>query len=155
MNLFAPISSLMTDHKHLVTVNPEESLLKIKEIFDTHNFHHIPVVHFREIVGIISKSDFEHFMGGGSVYDDDRFINEMRLHRATAKDIMTKRLGKVESSDRLNVAVEIFTINRFHALPVVDDGELVGIITPYDILKALGEERAADPSLVYETIDTL
>jgi acetoin utilization protein AcuB len=155
MNLFAPVSSLMTDHKHLVTVNPEESLLKVKEIFDTHSFHHIPVVHFREIVGIISKSDFEHFMGGGSIYDNDRFINQLRLNTATAKDIMTKRLGKVESTDRLNVAVEIFTINRFHALPVVDDGELVGIITPFDILKALGEERAADPSMVYETIDQL
>ena len=155
MNLFAPISSLMTDHKHLVTVGPEESLQKVKEIFDAHNFHHIPVVRFREIVGIVSKTDFEHFMGGGSAYDDDRFINATRLHRATAQDIMTKRLGKVESSDRLNVAVEIFTINRFHALPVVDDGELVGIITPYDILKRLGEEKPADPSLVYENIDSL
>ena len=155
MNLFAPISALMTDHKHLITVSPEEPLSNIKAIFDEHNFHHIPVVRFREIVGIISKTDFEHFLGGGSAYNDDRFINDMRLHRATAEDIMTKRMGKVESTDRINVAVEIFTINRFHALPVVDDGELVGIITPFDILKALGEERAADPSLVYENINSL
>ena len=34
MNIFAPISSIMTDHKHLVTVDPEESLSKVKEIFD-------------------------------------------------------------------------------------------------------------------------
>ncbi len=153
MNLFAPVSSLMTDHKHLITVSPEESLVKIKAIFDSNTFHHIPVVHFREIVGIISKSDFEHFMGSGSAYNDDRFIHELRLHSATAQDIMTKRLGKVESTDRLNVAVEIFTINRFHALPVVDDGELVGIITPFDILKALGNERMADPSMSYENIE--
>lgn len=155
MNLFAPISSLMTDHKHLVTVSPDEPLTRVKEIFETYSFHHLPVVRFREIVGIISKTDFEHFMGGGSMYEDDRFINEMRLHNATAQDIMTKRLGKVESADRLNVAVEIFTINRFHALPVVDEGELVGIITPFDILKALGEEKVADPSMVYENLDSL
>lgn len=155
MNLFAPISSLMTDHKHLVTVSPDESLLKVKEIFDTHSFHHLPVVRFREIVGIISKTDFEHFLGGNAPYEDDRFVNEVRLHQATAQDIMTKRLGKVESTDRLNVAVEIFTINRFHALPVVDNGELVGIITPFDILRALGEERAADPTSVYDNINTL
>ncbi len=152
MNLFAPVSSLMTDYKHLVIVHPEESLLKIKEIFDTHHFHHIPVVRTREVVGIISKSDFEHFMGGGSVSEDDRFLNERRLQRTTAQDIMTKGLGKVESDDRLNVAVEIFTMNRLHALPVVQDGELVGIITPYDILKALGAEKVADPSRVYENI---
>lgn len=152
MNLFAPVSSLMTDYKHLVIVHPEESLLKIKEIFDTHRFHHIPVVRTREVVGIISKSDFEHFMGGGSACEEDRFLNEARLQRTTAQDIMTKKLGKVESDDRLNIAVDIFTLNRFHALPVVDNGELVGIITPYDILKALAEEKVADPSMVYENI---
>ncbi len=150
MNLFAPVSSLMTDHTQLVTVNPEESLTTVKDIFDNHKFHHLPVVHFRQIVGIISRSDFDYFMGGDSVSEDDRLLNAKRLERTLAKDLMTKRLGKVESSDRLNVAVEIFTINRFHALPVVDNGELVGIITPFDILKALGEERAADPSMVYE-----
>lgn len=155
MNLFAPISTLMTDHKHLVTVGPEDSLTKVKEIFDTHTFHHIPVVRFREIVGIVSKTDFEHFLGGGSAYDNDHFINEMRLKQATVEDIMTKRLGKVESTDRINVAVEIFTINRFHALPVVDNGELVGIITPFDILRALGEEKVADPTSVYDNINTL
>jgi len=153
MNNFALISSLMTDHKHLVTVNPEESMSSVKAIFETHPFHHIPVVRFREIVGIISKTDFEHFMGGASHYSDDRFINEHRLSKTTAKDIMTTRMGKVESTDRLNVALEIFLINRFHALPVVDDGELVGIITPFDLLKALAEEKPADPSMVYQNKD--
>ena len=52
MNLFAPVSSLMTNHHLLVTVGPEEPLTKVKEIFDTHTFHHIPVVRFHEIVEI-------------------------------------------------------------------------------------------------------
>jgi acetoin utilization protein AcuB len=154
MNLFAPISSLMTGHKNLVTVNPEDSLLRVKEIFDTHPFHHIPVVRYRELTGIISKTDFEHFMGGASLHHDDRFMSEIRLKRATAQDIMTTRIGKVESDMRINVALEIFILNRFHALPVVDNGELTGIITPYDILKALAEEKPADPSAVYETQTT-
>ena len=47
----------MTPHTALVTVNPDENLAQVKEIFDTHKFHHIPVVHFRDIVGIISKTD--------------------------------------------------------------------------------------------------
>jgi acetoin utilization protein AcuB len=155
MNTFAPISSLMTHHKKLVTVSPEEPLSAVKDIFDTHHFHHIPVVHFREIVGIISRSDLDRFLGSDALFDSDRFVGEMRLTSATARDIMTKRLGKVESTDRVNVALEIFIINRFHALPVVDDGELVGIITPYDILKALAEEKPADPSTVYETPNSL
>jgi acetoin utilization protein AcuB len=151
MNLFAPISSLMTDYKHLVTVSPEDTLEKVKEIFDTHKFHHIPVVNFREIVGIVSKIDFEHFLGGAAMYGDNNMVSEQRLREARVKDIMTTHLGKVEPDDRINVALEIFTINLFHALPVVKDGELVGIITPFDILKKLADEKPAQPHLVYET----
>jgi acetoin utilization protein AcuB len=153
MNIFAPISSIMTDHKHLVTVDPEEPLSKVKEIFDNHKFHHIPVVHFREIVGIISRTDFEHFMGGASHFEEDKYVNQLRLDRAQAKDIMIKRLGKVSSDDRINVALEVFLVNRFHALPVVDDGELVGMLTPFDIMLALSKQIPADSSLVYEQKD--
>lgn len=150
MNVFAPISSLMTDHKHLVTVSPDDNLLKVKEIFDTHKFHHLPVVNFREIVGIISKMDFEHFIGGRTLAGVRDGVDESLLGSTHAKDIMTAHLGKVEPDDRINVALEIFTLNRFHALPVVQDGDLVGIITPFDILKRLSEEKPAQPHLVYE-----
>ena len=155
MNIFAPISSLMTGHKQLVTVNPEDSLMHVKEIFDTHSFHHLPVVRFHEIVGIISKSDFDHFLGGATLYQSDRLLRENRLNREKAQDIMTTRMGKVESTDRINVAIEVFNLNRFHALPVVDNGELVGIITTYDILMALSAELPKDPTSVYDKQDTL
>ena len=150
MNIFAPVSSLMTDHHKLVTVSPEDSLTKVKEVFDNHKFHHIPVVHFREIVGLVSKTDFEHFMGGASHYDEDRFVNDLRLKRTLVSEIMTKRLGKVAPDDRINVVLEVFLINRFHALPVVEDNELVGIITPFDIMTALSKQVPADSSLVYD-----
>lgn len=133
----------MTDYKHLVTVGPEDHLTKVQEIFDSHSFHHIPVVNFREIVGIVSKMDFEHFVGSED--------GEQRLKNGMVKDIMIKRLGKVEPDDRLNVVVDIFILNRFHALPVVENGDLVGIITPFDILRALAEEKPAQPHMVYET----
>ena len=139
----------MTPFKDLVTVTLETPLAKIREIFNTHTFHHLPVVQSREIVGIISKSDFEYFTGEGR-RGARNFQQDAEVESLVAQDIMTKRLGKVESSDRLNVVVEIFILNRFHALPVVDNGELTGIITPYDILKALAEEKVADPTSVYE-----
>lgn len=150
MNIFAPVSSLMTDYKQLVTVHPETSLSEVKGIFETHHFHHIPVVHFREIVGMVSKTDFEFFMGGASHFEEDRQINQLRLDRAQVKEIMTTRLGKVAPDDRINVVLDIFLINRFHALPVVEAGELLGIITPFDIMSALTKQIPADSSLVYE-----
>ena len=89
-------------------------------------------------------------MGGASHYEEDRFVNQLRLERTLVSEIMVKRLGKVAPDDRINVAIDIFLINRFHALPVVEDGELVGIITPFDLMNALAKQVPADSSLVYE-----
>jgi acetoin utilization protein AcuB len=75
------------------------------------------------------------------------------MERTQVKEIMVKRLGKVAPDDRINVALEVFMINRFHALPVVEDGELVGILTPFDIMAALSKQVPADSSLVYENKD--
>jgi acetoin utilization protein AcuB len=148
MNLFAPVSTIMTTQ--LYTVSTEDSLATVKEIFDNHRLHHVPVVHIRQLVGIISKTDFENFMGGMSKHKDDQLILKARLEHTKASDIMVHRLAKLDSADRVNVAIEIFCKNMFHALPVVDNDELVGIVTPYDILKMLQAEKPVHPEDVYD-----
>ena len=147
MNLFAPISSIMT--KNLITVNPEDTLLAVDQIFEKNSIHHIPVVRFRKIVGLISKSDFDRFIGGFSKNDQDRFAAASRMNYTTAQDIMTTKLAKLDADDKINVAIEVFCLNRFHALPVLQDEELVGIVTPFDILKQLNTEKPERPESVY------
>ncbi len=134
----------------LVTVGPEDNLLTVKKIFDEHSFHHIPVVRFRKIVGIISKTDFNHFRDGISHAVEDKLLNDSRMERAKAEDIMTKGLGKLEPDDRINVALEVFSRNWFHALPVVEHDELVGMVTTQDIIRAILEEKLSDPTSVYQ-----
>lgn len=146
MNVLAPINTIMT--KDLITVNPGDKLTRVKEIFDEHNIHHIPVVRFREMVGIISKTDFKFFLRGFSRNEEDRFVNYARLRAYTAEDIMTTGLAKLGSEDRINVALEIFMVNRFHAIPVVDNNELVGIVTTFDIIKALNNEEVTPDQIL-------
>lgn len=137
MNFQAPISDYMT--KQVITVSPQDTLVHVKEIFDKYNIHHLPVVDERHIMGIVSHSDLLHFLRGFTGMDSD-ILDEARLRNYRATDIMTKKMAKVESTDRINVALEVFKINRFHALPVVDNGELVGILTTHDIISALVTE---------------
>ncbi|MBK8969355.1 MAG: CBS domain-containing protein [Saprospiraceae bacterium] len=149
MNAYAPISTIMeTD---LVTVNPEETLLAVKKVFEQHSFHHLPVVRFKKIVGIISKSDFQHFTGGLN-HASEQEIAQL-LANKKAEDIMTKGLGKLEPDDRINVALEIFSKNWFHALPVVKNDELIGIVTTQDVIKAIINEKPREPHMVYENLD--
>jgi acetoin utilization protein AcuB len=147
MNVFAPVSTLMVTD--LVTINPETSLRKVKEIFEEHSFHHLPVVNFRKIVGMVSRTDFDRFVGGLKKANE---ATTDLLEKTRAEEIMTKGLGKLEPDDRINVALEIFSKNWFHALPVVKDDELVGIITTQDIIRALLNEKPKEPHMVYEDL---
>lgn len=146
MNVLAPVKTIMS--RDLITVSPTDKLTVVKEIFDENNIHHLPVVRFKELVGIISKSDFLHFMRGFSPNDEDRFVNFARLRAYNAEDIMTKGIAKLDPEDRINVALEIFLVNRFHAIPVVKDENLVGIVTTYDIIRALATESVSSEQIL-------
>ncbi|MEM8909876.1 MAG: CBS domain-containing protein, partial [Bacteroidota bacterium] len=45
----------------LLTVNPKDKLQEVKKIFDDHRIHHLPVVRYKTIVGLISKTDLLYF----------------------------------------------------------------------------------------------
>jgi acetoin utilization protein AcuB len=148
MNVLTPVSKVMTSH--LQVVLPSDPLIDVKQLFDTHRFHHIPVVHYKKIVGMISRSDFQAYYTTLDKHFESRFINDILLKYHTAEEIMTSKLAKVNPDDRINVVVEIFKDNIIHALPVVnDDDELVGIITTHDLIQQLAKEKIND--LDYQT----
>lgn len=136
MNLLAPVSRIMTTQ--LVTVKPTDKLSKIKEIFDERKIHHVPVVKGKKMVGIISKQDFLYYLHGFTKTGE--VMGVKALESATCDKIMTTGLAKLEPGSRINVALEVFKENLFHALPVVEGEKLVGIITTYDIISRLAEE---------------
>jgi acetoin utilization protein AcuB len=147
MNILAPVKSIMSSK--LITVNPEDKLSRIQEIFDQNNIHHLPVVRFKEIIGLVSKTDFLHFIRGFNQNEEDRFVNEARMRAYTAQDIMTTGLAKLNPNDRINVALELFMVNRFHAIPIVAEGnELVGILTTFDIIKAAAQEEVTPDQIL-------
>jgi acetoin utilization protein AcuB len=140
MNLLKPVSTIMSTD--LLTVDPEDNLKKVAEIFENKNIHHIPVVRYKKIVGLISKTDFNQFSHGyrGGKGKGEDLIQATRLETWKAKDIMTKGLAKVDSKEPIRTAIGLFKMNRFHAIPIVDDEQLVGIVTTFDIIDALAIE---------------
>jgi CBS domain-containing protein len=147
MNLAEKVSTIMT--KDVITLHPKDNLKSAGEIFEKNNIHHIPIIEAGHLVGILSKSDFLLFQRGYQVNKDPKGVDDVRNELFEVGLIMTKGIAKISSEDRINTALEIFTINRFHALPVVDDEKLVGILTTYDILKKLAEEGIAETKYNY------
>ena len=137
MDLTATVSTLMT--KKLVTLKPNASLQDAQDIFNKMSIHHIPVTIGDKLVGMLSKTDMLYFVKGFAV--DAQAENDSRLESYKVRDIMTEGMAKLGADDRINVALDIFKLNIFHALPVVDENDnLVGIFTTHDIIKQLSLE---------------
>jgi len=141
MNKMRPVAEIMVDN--LITVSQNDPLKVIYEIFQTENIHHLPVVEGKNLVGMISKSDMLFFLDG-KIHEDQsiyaKTVEKIRLTRFTAGEIMTKNLVTMDTTDPIRTAINLFTINKFHAIPILKDGLLEGIVTPLDLIAALDNE---------------
>ncbi|MEY3053350.1 MAG: hypothetical protein RLY31_3135 [Bacteroidota bacterium] len=127
--------------KEIVTVRITDDLQHVRSVFNKHSFHHLPVLTTEgRLAGIIALSD----------YDKVRYLLSTGFagvsHGLTAKDIMTSYPMHLEPDDTVGLAADIFLANRFHALPVLDDQLLVGLVTTHDLL-AFGFRSPLEPEL--------
>ena len=51
------------------------------------------------------------------------------------KDVMTTKLATLESNAKVGSAVLIFVENLFHAVPIVEGENLVGIVSTLDVME--------------------
>lgn len=131
MNPDKSIKTIMTTD--LVTAQPDDAITRIRSILEKHDFHHLPVVNKEEaLVGIISKEDYLKIYEVLSLNTNG--INDETNKLIKAKDIMTKYPMSLDPDDTIGLAADVFLANKFHALPVVQDEQLVGIITTHDLL---------------------
>lgn len=140
MNIQVPISSIMTTD--LVMVKPDDKMQVVKDIMEVNGVHHVPVVINKKLVGLISKTDLFHFLKGMNYDAYQDLMNDVRLKNYKAEEIMTENLECLQPSDTIKKALEFFQKNRYHAIPIVDeDDNLKGIITTFDIVSMMLEEK--------------
>lgn len=141
MNLLDTVSTIMS--KELITIQEHALLTEVEQIFRDHRIHHIPVLDKEDLVGMVSKSDYLFFKRGFNDQTTDQKIDLFRLKTHKVSDIMTKGLATLEETERINVALAIFKENLFHAIPIVEGKELIGILTTYDIINQLDKDKGA------------
>lgn len=133
MTLDDPISSIMTAGPE--TVTSTMPLVRVQDILFRAHVHHVPVTHERRLLGIVSTNDLLRVIGG-DLYAPAHEVMAA-LERLTAGEAMSTEVVTVGPDEPIRRAVEILRVGSFHALPVVDDGELVGIVTTGDLLGLL------------------
>lgn len=131
----AKISQIMTTD--VQTVQSNDTMDKVGDIFKSNHFHHLPVVDYGKVVGIVSSTDYHMLEDHFTLFNNrnSKAVNEAIMRSLLVKDVMTRQVAMVSPDDTVEFAAGIFRENLFHALPVVDgDKNFMGIITPYDLL---------------------
>jgi len=130
--------------KDLITLRPEDTLTQVSEVFKTKKIHHIPVVEDGKLVGLVTTYD----MWRKNVRHED-------YDKIQIKEIMSKRLIKLEPDSKIGTAAELFLDNRFHALPVVDGEKLIGLVTTFDILRYQFKKEYPEAILYKDVLDRI
>ena len=130
-----PVSKIMT--QNVITLNSTDDLVLAEQLFKKHNIRHIPVVSGNEIIGMLSYTDLLRISFADAVYEDEQEVDTVVYNMFTIEQVMAKNLVSVTSSTTIKEVAELLAVKEFHALPIVDDSKLIGIVTTTDLINYL------------------
>jgi len=131
-----PVSTIMSTQ--LVILNTTDSLEKAEHLFKKHKIRHIPVIEGQnKIVGMLSLTDLLRISFADGAYEDEDDIESVVYEMFTLTQVMAKKIKSVSPQTSIKEVAELLAAREFHAVPVVDKGDLVGIVTTTDLIKYL------------------
>ena len=119
--------------KDPLTITPVETVGQADDLMNTNRIRQLPVVHGKDLVGIVTDRDVRSFLSGSLLESVEARENALNTE---VREIMTTEPITVSPDDDLPEAVELMIDEKIGGIPVVDDAEgLVGIVTYVDILR--------------------
>ncbi len=112
-----------------ICVGPTETVTAARKIMHEAGIRHLPVVEDGRLIGILSLRDL--YRGAAQQI-------------ALTGELMTKPAIEIALHETLLAAAALLSKHQISALPVVDQGALVGILTTTDLLEPIGALLAAD-----------
>jgi CBS domain-containing protein len=126
------VGQLLDDKGYRVhDVPPHASVFEALELMAQHNIGALPVTDGGRLVGIFSERDYAR-----------KVILKGRASRDTAvRDNMTADVITVARKHTMADCMQLITNHRIRHLPVVENDELIGIISVGDVMKTVMEEQ--------------
>jgi acetoin utilization protein AcuB len=131
-------------NRDVVTVGPDDSFRTAMRLIRQKGIRHLPVVEGKRLVGIVTDRDLRQASPSGAT---SLGIHELHyiLEKLTVREIMAKQVVTIRPDQTVEEAALMLLAHRIGGLPVVQDGELAGIITETDLLQALLQLRGTGP----------
>lgn len=136
----------------VVLVGPTDSLESVRRLFTDESIHGAPVVDETGLVmGVITAADLMR----SSADDDPKPLATLRsepeppawelereVARECAEDVMTDSVVQLPPDATVSEVARTLREERVHRVIVVDEGDVIGIISTFDLLRLIED---ADP----------
>lgn len=130
----------------VITVHPDTPMQEALNMMHMERIRRLPVVDSRgKLVGIVSHTDLLQASPSDAVSLSVWELNYL-LSKLTVGEIMTREVITVSETTPIEEAARIMSDNKIGGLPVVQDGNVVGIITETDLFKIFLELLGARES---------
>lgn len=132
-----PVAHIMT--QNVIAVQEQDSLEDVVAVFKKNHIRHLPVMQGNKVSGIISSTDINR-LTFGALFDGQEGADEAVLQMLSVPQVMTSHPKTIPSDMTIKEVAEMFSESDFHAVPVVDGGELKGIVTTTDVIRYMLEQ---------------
>ena len=130
-----PITEIMTTK--VVTLNTKDTLEYAEHLFKKHHIRHIPVVRDERVIGMLSYTDLLRISFADAVDEDEGTVDTIVYNMFSIEQVMVKNVICVSVTASVRDVALLLAKKQFHAIPVVDNEKLVGIVTTTDLINFL------------------
>ncbi|QZT27637.1 CBS domain-containing protein [Streptococcus dysgalactiae] len=124
--------------KEVISISPEESVAHAADLMRDKGLRRLPVIEKGQLVGLVTEGTMADASPSKatslSIYEMNYLLNKTKI-----RDIMIRQVVTVEPDASLEDAIYEMMTYKVGVLPVVQNNQVVGIITDRDVFKAFLE----------------
>jgi CBS domain-containing protein len=125
--------------KKIVTAPSDMSVGAAAKSMINNGFRRLPILRDNVLIGIITASDIMRFLGDGDMFDRLVTGNAREVFQVPVSTLLTREIIFTKSDVDLGEAANVMMDKDVGSLPVLEDGELKGIITERDLVRAMAD----------------
>lgn len=132
------IRDVMT--RSLLVQDPDCPLSMVTKVMTGHQFRRLPIVKNDVLFGIITATDIVRYIGSGKIFEKLVTGNVAEVMGLPVRDLISGNLYTTDPTQSITDAARQMLENGVGALPVIENSRLTGLITEFDLVRALSTE---------------
>ncbi len=124
---------------NVITISQSSSFIEAMEKMEQHQIRHLLVMNGDQLAGIVTLTDLYRVSPSPANALSNHELLYL-LDKVQLKDFMTKKLEVIDPEKTVKDAAKLMLENKISCLPVISDGQLVGVLTETDVLRAMMNE---------------